>query len=176
MRSVLILMVATLVLGGCAGNKKATKPEIERGATEQVKPPQTDGAGMNSGTAIEMPAQVDPFEDPSNPLSTLVIYFDYDSSDVKELDVANAHAKYLAEHPSAQIRLEGHADERGTREYNVALSERRALAVKELMMFRGVRPNQITVVAYGEERPVAFGHNEASWQPNRRVEIVYESK
>ncbi|MGV6817311.1 MAG: peptidoglycan-associated lipoprotein Pal [Thiotrichales bacterium] len=174
MRSILLVVVAALALGGCAGNKKATKPEIDRGAEQVVAPPQTQGAGTGNGTVVEM--QLDPFEDPSNPLSQLVIYFDYDSAEVKDLNIANAHAQYLADHPSAKVRLEGHADERGTREYNVALSERRALAVKELMMFRGVRPNQITVIAYGEERPVAFGHDERSWALNRRVEIVYEAK
>lgn len=177
MRSVLIVLVGALALGGCAGNKEVTKPEIDRGAEPaSVAAPETQGAGMGAGSATEMPAQRDPFEDFSNPLSQLVIYFDYDSSDVRDLDIANAHAQYLADNPSAKVRLEGHADERGTREYNVALSERRALAVKELMMFRGVRPNQITIVAYGEERPVAFGHDEIAWQANRRVEIVYEAK
>ncbi len=175
-RSVVIMIVVALFLGGCAGNKKVTKPEIERGAPEPPSSAQTSGAGMGSGTATEMQGAMDPFEDPNNPLSQRVIYFDYNSSDVKDIDIVNAHAQYLADHPQARVRLEGHADERGSREYNVALSERRALAVKELMMFRGVRPNQITIIAYGEERPVVYGHDEASYRENRRVEIVYEAK
>lgn len=175
MRSILIIAVSALALGGCAGNKKATKPEIERGPEMVVAPPPQPQAA-ETGIAPVAEVNVDPFEDPSNPLNQRVIYFDYNSSAVKDLDVANAHAQYLADHPTAKVRLEGHADERGTREYNIALSERRAMAVKELMMFRGVRPNQVTVIAYGEERPVAFGHDKNSWAANRRVEIVYEAK
>ncbi len=170
----LAFLLAGLLLGGCAGQKEATKP------TETQTPPATTAPSTSgAGAAQQATGQaLDPFEDPANPLSHRVIYFDYDSAEVKpqDLDIVNAHARYLASHASARVRLEGHADERGSREYNVALSERRALSVKRLMLFQGVRPDQITVVAYGEERPVALCHNESCWSKNRRVEIVYESR
>ncbi len=169
----LVFMLALGLLAGCAGQKEATKPT-------ETQPPAASTAPTTSGAGQAQPTgqALDPFEDPANPLSKRVIYFDYNSDEVKPeyLDVVNAHARYLASHGSARVRLEGHADERGSREYNVALSERRAVSVKRLMLFQGVRPDQITVVAYGEERPVALCHNESCWSKNRRVEIVYEAR
>lgn len=116
-----------------------------------------------------------PFEDPSNPLSKRTVYFDFDSSEIKSADreVIAAHAKYLASHPQTKVVLEGHADERGTREYNIALGERRAKAVQQYMLLQGASQSQIDVISFGEERPVALGHDESAWSLNRRVEILY---
>ena len=175
-----VLLVA-VVAAGCAGNKTKPKTKIERGATATQSSAATAGTRVGAGTATAMPGDggsgmMDPFSDPASPLSKNIIYFDYDSAEVTDIDIVNAHARYLAEHPDARVRLEGHADERGTREYNVALSEQRAYAVKQLMLFQGVRPAQMSIVAYGEERPRVYGHDEASYRENRRVEIVYEAK
>ena len=173
----LSVVLVGVLAAGCAGNKPKPKTKIERG----TKAPDTSLSttagtqpGVNDATAMQ--GGTDPFSDPASPLSKTIIYFDYDSADVKDIDIVNAHARYIAEHPTARVRLEGHADERGTREYNVALSEQRANAVKQLMQFQGVRPEQLSIVAYGEERPVVQGHDEESYRENRRVEIVYESK
>jgi peptidoglycan-associated lipoprotein len=108
-------------------------------------------------------------------LATRVIYFDFDQSTVRSeyLDVIQAHADYMAANPQVVLRLEGHADEKGTREYNLGLGENRANSVRSLMMAQGVADNQLVVVSYGEERPAAFAHNEESWALNRRVELVY---
>lgn len=175
------ILLVGLIAAGCAANK--TKPEtaIERGNTGPDTTAASSGTQISGGNATAMEGgadsgMLDPFSDPASLLSKNVIYFDYNSADVKDINIVNAHARYLAEHPSARVRLEGHADERGTREYNVALSEQRAYAVKQLMLFQGARPEQISIVAYGEERPVVYGHDEASYRENRRVEIVYESK
>ena len=121
---------------------------------------------------------MDPLSDPSSPLATRVIYFDFDSSVIKAefKDVIIAHGNYLAGHPEAAVVLEGHADERGTREYNIALGERRAKAVEKLLTVQGVAPNQIQVISFGEERPVALGHDESAWSLNRRVEILYSGR
>ena len=86
-----------------------------------------------------------------------------------------AHGRFLASHQTAQVTLEGHADERGTREYNIALGERRSMAVADLMRAQGASAGQIRTVSYGEERPVATCHDEECWSQNRRVEIVYTS-
>jgi peptidoglycan-associated lipoprotein len=168
MSRLFVILAMSLVLAAC-GSKK---PTGEDGATQQPGPSVSGTAG--GPTAFGG----DPFEDPANPLSKRVIYFDYDSSQVhpEDVEIVNAHAKYLADHGTAKVRLEGHADERGSREYNVALSERRAQSVKRLMMFQGARSEQSDLVAYGEERPVEFGHDESSWSKNRRVEIIYEAK
>ena len=118
-----------------------------------------------------------PLNDPQSPLARRIIHFDFDSDKVRDeyLDLIAQHGQFLAAHPGLRMRLEGHADERGSREYNVALGERRARAVAKLVELQGARPEQIEVVSYGEELPIAFGHDESAWAQNRRVEIVYEA-
>lgn len=104
-----------------------------------------------------------------------VFYFDFDKAVVKSEALADlsAHAKYLVNNPSVTVILEGHADERGTREYNMALGERRAKAVSRYLSVQGVSAAQMEVISYGEERPAMQGHTEASWSKNRRVELKY---
>ncbi|MCF6298368.1 MAG: peptidoglycan-associated lipoprotein Pal [Thiomicrorhabdus sp.] len=104
-----------------------------------------------------------------------VVYFDFDQSDVKSqfYSTIKANADYMALEPSAKVTLKGHCDERGTREYNVALGERRANAVKRALIAEGVSPSRITVISYGEEQPAVEGHNEAAWAKNRRAEFSY---
>ena len=104
-----------------------------------------------------------------------VIYFDYNSAEIRDdsLPLIASAAEALTTNPTMQMRLEGHADERGTREYNLALGERRAQSVRELIMLQGASGNQLDVVSYGEEKPAVIGSGEESWQQNRRVELVY---
>jgi peptidoglycan-associated lipoprotein len=118
-------------------------------------------AGGGSGATAGVPSQK-------------VVYFDLDSSDLKPdgQTLVGAWAQYLAANPSTKVRLEGHCDERGTREYNIGLGERRANAVQQALTAQGVSAKQISVASFGEERPVALGHDEAAWSQNRRVEIV----
>jgi peptidoglycan-associated lipoprotein len=128
-------------------------------------------AGAQAGTAFQGHA----LDDPGSLLSKRVIYFDFDSSAIRDeyRDIIKAHAGYLASNPAAVVVLEGHTDERGTREYNIALGERRAKAVRQLLLFQGATAKQLETVSYGEERPSNPEHYEAAWQQNRRVEIVY---
>lgn len=120
----------------------------------------------------------EPWNDPNNPLSNRTIYFEFDSIDVPSeyVPVITTHAEFLATNPNISVVLEGHADERGTREYNIALGEQRARAVSEIIKLHGVRNTQIEFVSYGEEKPARLGHDEHSWQLNRRVEIVYSER
>lgn len=171
---IFIAAACIAMMAGCASNKKDTKdetPAADAGATSQ-------GVGTGTGSATPMDGGTDVAGPSGDLLSTRVIYFDYDSAQVKSefVAVVNAHGRNLADNPNARIRLEGHADERGSREYNIALSEYRAEAVRNLMKFQGVREGQIETVAFGEEKPVEFGHNETAWSRNRRVEIVYEAE
>lgn len=107
-----------------------------------------------------------------------VYHFDFDKYDVNTNDIAsiNAQASYLVSHASARVRLEGNADERGSREYNVALGWKRAKAVAAILKQQGVSDAQIAMVSYGKEKPVAEGHDEAAYSLNRRVDLVYEAK
>ncbi len=105
-------------------------------------------------------------------------YFDYDNFDVKKDDIEsiNVQANYLVAHSSAKVRLEGNTDERGSREYNVALGWKRAKAVAEVLKQQGVNSTQIAIVSFGKEKPKALGHDEASYIKNRRVDLIYEAK
>ncbi len=115
--------------------------------------------------------------DPNNLLSKRVIFFDYNQAGIRPeyMVLINTHAKLAAKFPQLKMRLEGHADERGSREYNVALSEQRAQSVKRIMGTQGARSGQIKTIGYGEEIPIVTGHDKNSWQQNRRVEIKYEN-
>lgn len=118
------------------------------------------------------------FDNPESLLSKRVVYFDFDKSVVRPeyRGIVSAHAAYLAAHGSARMTLEGHADERGTREYNLGLGERRGNAVSGLMSAQGGRGSQMTTVSYGEERPTCRVSDDECWSLNRRVEIVYTAR
>ena len=118
------------------------------------------------------------FDNPESLLSKRVIYFDFDKSTVRPeyRGIVSAHAAYAAAHSSARVTLEGHADERGTREYNLGLAERRGNAVMGLMSAQGARGSQLVVVSYGEERPTCRVSDEHCWSQNRRVEVVYTAR
>ncbi len=139
---------------------------------DPVSGARTAGAADSGTTAA---AAGHPLDDPASPLGTRTIYFEYDSSDLpaSAQPVIEAHASYLSDHAGASVTLEGHADERGSREYNIGLGEKRALAVRRLMTLLGATGPQVRTISYGEERPAETGHDESSWQRNRRVEIVY---
>lgn len=166
---VIVLMAAVLALSGCAGKRPKPGPENQAPAA---------GAGAEGAGAAGANAQGGE-EETGGPmaglLATRTIYFDFDSAVIKGqgVDVVAAHAKYLAVNPGARVRLEGNTDERGSREYNIGLGERRAQSVRQAMLLQGVSDSQITTVSYGEERPAVLGHNEAAWAKNRRVDIVY---
>ncbi len=118
---------------------------------------------------------VHPLDDPKSALAKRSVYFDFDSTQPRASDrpVIEAHAKYLAASRSAKLRVEGNCDERGGREYNVALGQRRAEAVLKSLQLMGARPGELEAVSYGKERPVDSGHNEAAWAKNRRADLNY---
>jgi len=147
--------------------------------TEDTSPQGTEPTSTGGDTTNVVPEttgyQGHPLDDPNSLLSKRTVYFAFDSYSInsEERDVIIAHAQYLSSNSGEKVTLEGHADERGTREYNIALGERRANAVRQLMTLQGVASSQIDVVSFGEERPAAQGHNESAWSQNRRVEFIY---
>ena len=180
-----VLLMALLVSGCTPG----TKPDSETGAgAEGVEGGEYDSGatvgtigegGALTGSALEgMTISYDEnaINDPNNVLSIKTIYFAFDSSELSEddVEVVKHHGKYLALNSGASMRLEGHTDERGTREYNIALADRRAQSIKKLLLFQGASSSQITIISYGEEKPAALGHDEDAWKLNRRAELVYE--
>jgi len=114
-------------------------------------------------------------DDPNSLLANRVIYFEYDSSSVRQEDVATleAHTVYLGDNVNVTVRLVGHTDDRGSREYNLALGEQRALAIRQILMLEGASINQFEVTSFGEERPAVDGIDESARQQNRRVELNY---
>jgi peptidoglycan-associated lipoprotein len=169
---VVLLAAAALTLGACAS--KGPKAEAPAAAGEANAG--AEGAGANNPNAAGGGGAEDEIAGPqAGLLATRVIYFDFDSAEIKGqgTDVVAVHAKYLASHGSARVRLEGHTDERGSREYNIGLGERRAQSVRRALLLQGAADAQISTVSYGEERPAVPGHDEAAWAKNRRVEIVY---
>jgi peptidoglycan-associated lipoprotein len=119
---------------------------------------------------------VDPLNDPANPLSKRSVFFDFDSFTVKPefQGVVEAHGRYLAANKSRNIVIEGNTDERGGREYNLALGQKRAEAVKQRLQLLGVGDRQIETVSFGKEKPKALGSTEEAWAQNRRADIVYK--
>lgn len=133
-------------------------------------------SGMGDGSAVNgQSTNGDPLADPNSPLSIRTIYFEYDSTMINSegQSALNAHAEYLSLNPTMHLVIEGHTDERGTREYNLSLGERRSRAVADFLTASGVSAEQIEVRSYGEENPVALDHSESAWQLNRRVELLY---
>lgn len=133
-------------------------------------------SGLNTGAATEMSAA----DAEAARLAELraqnkIVYFDYDSNSIRAeyMDILAAHGKYLAANSNVKVRIDGHTDERGSPEYNIGLSERRAKSVANILMSHGVSPSQIETVSYGEERPADPGHSEESWAQNRRAELNY---
>jgi len=133
-----------------------------------------NGRALDGGKVVSY--EEDAINDPNNVLSEKIIYFVYDANSVGDefIELVKHHGRYLSFNTNASVRLEGHADERGTREYNIALGEGRARAVKEIMLYEGATSDQISVISYGEEKPVSFGRDDESMSLNRRVEISYQ--
>ena len=174
-----LVLAATTALAACEGTMGAKEDDAMAApdSSETASGTGGDSTGTSAtGLGESGGFQGHPLDDPASPLAARTIYFEFDSSDIRasERDTVEAHARYLSEHSGASITLEGHADERGSREYNVALGERRANSVRQLMTLLGASGQQIRTVSYGEERPAATGHDEASWRLNRRVEIIYQ--
>jgi peptidoglycan-associated lipoprotein len=187
-KALLALAISTAILSGCSEDEKdASLTDGSQNAASGINDASTrglnNGTGMNgsemNNSGMYPNAGIGPeFSDPNNPLSKSTIYFMLDSSQVQSdfVPVIAAHAQYLVAHPSQRVVMQGHGDERGSREYNIALGEQRAKSVANMMKVQGVSDGQLDIVSYGEEKPASLGHDEASWELNRRVELIYQGK
>jgi peptidoglycan-associated lipoprotein len=169
-QKIMLVMVTSLLMTACAGKKSQESVPMDSLTDDTIVSGTVDGDVM--GMELSGPQGVDA----NDPLGKRVIYFDYNSATLtfEGEAIAQAHGQYLADHPNVFIMLEGHADERGTAEYNLALAEDRAKIVSQIMGVYGVALDRIQLVSYGEERPVALSSDEAAYSLNRRVEIVYQ--
>ena len=202
LRQSLCLGVIAIALSACQSapeNEEATDEMQQPVTAEDTESTESYGAGdrsdiegMDSSNAVDMTGGMDDDamagsgrgqgvngygggDDTAQMLETMTFYFGFDESSLQTdaLEALRAHAQYLNENSNAKVRLKGHADERGTREYNLALGERRGNAVAKFLKLNGVGASQIEVTSLGEEEPVAFGHDEQAWSANRRVELTY---
>lgn len=161
--------------------KKVETRALAEAATE-VKPLDGTQPAAKAGaaaTAEERQAAIAlRLKDPNSPLSKRVILFDFDSSAIRDeyRGLLEAHSEFLKSNPASKVILQGHADERGSREYNLALGQRRSESVYKAMSLLGVSEPQMEAVSLGEEKPVDEGHDEEAWQKNRRTEILYQGE
>ena len=173
-----VLSAASLLLASCATEeqKPAAQAPVEGkpGApqavqTQPVKPVTPGKPGASPFAALK---------DPSSILSKRSIFYDYDQFDVKDQyrSLIEAHAKYLRENPSARMLIQGNTDERGSREYNVGLGQRRSDSVKKMLTLLGAREDQIEAVSLGEEKPACAEHSEECWAKNRRDDMLYSGE
>jgi peptidoglycan-associated lipoprotein len=169
----LAIVFGVLVLAGCG--KKATTVPDGAGSTAAGQGETGAAAGEGQvGEGRELPGASGAAGGGPTGVAN-VIYFDFDRSDIRPeyASLITSHAKFLATSGSVKIRVEGHTDERGSREYNIALAERRAQAVRSALTLQGAGDTQLTTVSYGEERPAVAGSDESAYEKNRRVELVY---
>jgi len=176
MKSALVLLLVAGSGFGLAGchSKKAKPTEAPKETVSATTPPASTGGTSTDTGSVRQLSQTKGDVPSSEGVIGATVRFDYDSSEIKAeyAPIITAQAKRLSADRHLALRLEGNTDERGSAEYNIALGERRAQAVKKALMLQGANENQLSTVSYGEERPVADGHDEASWAQNRRVDIV----
>ncbi len=183
MRKLIFSMAALAMLAGCASQDTKEQPGAaveERKPTTgdskpAVKPPPPVVTAPKTTPIDSKPLSANPLKDPANILSKRSVYFDYDSTVVKDefKPLVTAHARYLTQNRGARVTVQGNTDERGSREYNLALGQRRADSVKQMMTILGAQEAQIESVSFGEEKPRATGQSESAFSENRRADIVY---
>ena len=164
----LLIPFCAMIVVGCA-SQSGTETDGAAGSSDGAS---TSGAGSDSGgsaTALDNDRE-------AQLMDTTIIYFAFDSADLdsQSSELAKQHGAYLAENPGVKARLEGHADERGSREYNLGLGERRAASVQSVLLVQGASASQLSTISFGEERPANTGTGDSAWAKNRRVEIVYD--
>ena len=175
MKKILVAIGIAAFLTACASKDPAKDtPVVDRSQNTAVTPATNPNTAQTNQVKPTPSPAINPLKDPGSPLSKRVIYFDYNKDAVKAeyAQLLQAHATFLSQNRGRKIRLEGHADERGTREYNISLSARRATATREFLIAQGVQGDRISSIAYGKERPVATCDSEQCWSQNRRAVTV----
>ena len=177
-KSLLASAVLAAFLAACSSTAVKDKPAapVEDSSKSAATSSAADGA--STAAASQDSVGVNPLKDPNNILSKRSIYFDFDKDEVKAeyRPLVDAHAKYLQANPNAKVMIQGNADSRGSREYNLALGQRRSVAVKKAMNVVGAQDKQIETVSYGEEKATQTCKDDGCWSKDRRADIVYEGE
>ncbi|PQO97437.1 peptidoglycan-associated lipoprotein Pal [Massilia phosphatilytica] len=171
-KSVAFIVAAAALLSACSSTKLQEAPKVEEKPVAQAPTPPVDNREVRP---VETPS-VDPLNDPKGVLANRSVYFDFDSYVVRDdgKPVVENHSAYLTKNKQRKILIQGNTDERGGTEYNLALGQKRAEAVRKSMAALGVSDGQMEAVSLGKEKPKAAGHDEAAWAENRRADIVYQ--
>jgi peptidoglycan-associated lipoprotein len=171
------LLLLTLIVAACSSTKPPEQAVAPVAPVASQPAPAPMVANIPAQSAVKT-VEINPLDDPKSPLAIRSFYFDFDNFQIKSSDqpTISAHAKYIATHNTAKVRLEGNADERGGREYNLALGQKRSEAVKKSLELQGVNTAAIEAVSFGKEKAKDPAHNEAAWAANRRVDIVYVAR
>jgi peptidoglycan-associated lipoprotein len=172
--SIALLLAGTVLLAGCPKKHNVNEPPVAGtevpgdSSASGSESPSTSSSALGDAAAVARSLN-------SAPLSKKIIYFDFDKSEIKQeyADIVTSAARNLTSNSSLKLKLEGNTDNRGTREYNIGLGERRAQAVRRALMLQGVAESQLSTTSFGSERPAAEGDDESAWSQNRRVELVY---
>ena len=179
MKKIALSLVIATLLAACGSQEvKKDVPVADSTPPASTQPTKPSGTAPTTTPTAQPAITANPLTDPTNVLSKRSVYFDFDSNVVKDeyRGVVTAHAKYMTEKKYSKIRIEGNCDERGSREYNLALGNRRADSVRKMMNVLGVSDSQIETVSFGEEKPRAACHDESCWKENRRSDIVYSGE
>jgi len=178
MRKLLVSIVVLGLFAGCASETKEQKGAAVEEGKPAIAPVTKPPVEPVAKPIVQQPIVGNPLTDPGNILSKRSVYYDYDSSVIKDefKPLVTAHARYLTQNRSAKMTIQGNTDERGSREYNIALGQRRADSVKQMMLLLGAQEGQIETVSFGEEKPRATGKDEAAYSENRRSDIVYQGE
>jgi len=182
MKRLIMVFAVVGLLVGCSSTPDKQEPapvtEPSKPMTGVQPPPKTTTDATSRPTAPQSALGKNPLTDPGSILSRRSIFFDYDQFTVKEefKPVVSAHANYLSQNRNARMTIQGNTDERGSREYNLALGQKRADAVRSMMTLLGATASQIETVSFGEEKPRTQGSTEQAWAENRRADIVYQGE
>lgn len=176
MKNALTILALTAVLAGCGSQEvKNDAPVVDRSSGTPIA---STGSGSTTQPTTQPSIAANPLRDPSNILSKRSVFFEYDSNAVKDefRPIVQAHSRYMSDKRDSKIRIEGNCDERGSREYNLALGQRRAESVKKVMTVLGVADSRIETTSFGEEKPMDAGRDEAAYAKNRRADIKYSGE
>lgn len=191
MNKTVLSLVLVALLAGCSTTATQPAPVVDNAAQDDAaraaaardaaaKTAAADKAAAEAAALEQarLASQANPLTDPNNVLSQRSVYFDFDKYNVKDefRPMVEAHAAYLTSHKDVKVILQGNADDRGSREYNLALGQRRADAVRKALNLLNVAEAQIEAVSFGEEKPKATGSDEAAWAQNRRADVVYQGE
>ncbi len=178
MRKLILPSLLAVALAACSSTPTDKPTPVE---TKTTPAPVSSGSSTTTGSTTQTPLYGDPLaavKDPNNILSKRSVYFDFDRYDIKSQyqSLVEAHARFLVAQPQVKIMIQGNTDERGSSEYNLALGQKRAEAVKKALSLLGAKDSQLEAVSLGKEKPKAMGHDEASWTENRRADILYSGE